>query len=68
MKNVPRKRLSFKVTPRINDEITKILHITKLKKTELVKGLVSQMDRDIVRLKKTEKIDLLQTIAAVATC
>jgi len=68
MKNVPRKRLSFKVTPRINDEITEILHVTKLKKTDLIKGLVSQIDQDIVRPKTPKKLATLQTIAAVVTC
>ncbi|HJM49287.1 MAG TPA: hypothetical protein QGF63_05490 [Alphaproteobacteria bacterium] len=62
---VPRKRLSFKVTPRLKEEIDTILEVTKLKKTDVIKGLVMQINEDIVRPKKPRDLAELQRLAAV---
>ena len=62
---IPKKRLSFKVTPRLDGEINLIMHFSKLKKTEIIKGLVMQIDKDIVQPKKPRHLAELQRLAAV---
>ena len=53
------------MTPRLKEEIDTILEVTKLKKTDVIKGLVMQINEDIVRPKKPRDLAELQRLAAV---
>jgi hypothetical protein len=63
---VPRRRLSFKVTPRLNNEIEEIMETMSLNRTDMFKSLVLQIDKDIVRPKKPKYLAELQTLAAIS--
>lgn len=63
----PKRRLSFKVTPRLNDEIDKIVEKSNLTKSDLIKSLVMQIDEDILQPKSPQNIKELRRLAAVAT-
>lgn len=62
----PTRRLSFKVTPRLEGEIDRITRAASLKRTDLIKGLVMQIDRDIVQPRRPRHLAELRRLAAVA--
>lgn len=62
----PKRRLSFKVTPRLNGEIDKMVEESKLTKSELIKSLVMQIDEDILQPKSPQNMKELRRLAAVA--
>lgn len=62
----PKRRLSFKVTPRLNGEIDKIIEKSNLTKSELIKSLVMQIDEDILQPKSPQNMKELRRLAAVA--
>ncbi len=64
--SVPKRRLSFKVTPRLDGEIRSIMESSKLRKTELIKHLILQIYKDIVQPKKPKYLAELRHLAAVA--
>jgi hypothetical protein len=63
----PKRRLSFKVTPRLNGEIDKIIERSKLTKSDLIKSLVMQIDEDILQPKSPHNMKELRRLAAVAS-
>jgi len=62
----PSKRLSFKVTPRLYDEINSIIDATHLSKTDMIKGIVQEIEKDIVRPEKPKHLAELQRLAVVS--
>lgn len=64
--DVPRKRLSFKVAPRLNNDIKKIMEASSLNRTDVIRGLVMQINQDIIRPRKPKYFAELQRLAAVA--
>jgi len=62
----PSKRLSLKVTPRLYDEITFITTTTHLSKTEMIKEIVQEIEREIVRPEKPKHLAELQRLAMVS--
>jgi|EndMetStandDraft_4_1072995.scaffolds.fasta_scaffold47924_2 hypothetical protein len=65
--HAPKRRLSFKVTPRLSSEIDKIIEKSKLTKSDLIKSLVMQIDEDILQPKSPHNIGELRRLAAVAS-
>ena len=65
--DVPRKRLSFKVAPRLNNDIEKIMKASSLNRTEVIRGLVIQINHDINRPNKPKFLAELRRLAAVAS-
>jgi hypothetical protein len=65
--NAPKRRLSFKVTPRLSSEIDKIVEKSKLTKSDLIKSLVMQIDEDILQPKSPHNMKELRRLAAVAS-
>lgn len=65
---IPRRRLSFKVTPRLDSDIKRIMRISNLNRTDVIKGLVMLIDKDIVRPRKPKHLTELKRLAAVAAC
>lgn len=63
----PKRRLSFKVTPRLSGEIDKIIEKSNLTKSDLIKSLVMQIDEDILQPKLPHNMKELRRLAAVAT-
>jgi hypothetical protein len=63
----PRRRLSFKVTPRLNSEIDRIIEKSNLTKSDLIKSLVMQIDEDILQPKSPHNMKELRRLAAVAS-
>lgn len=63
----PKRRLSFKVTPRLNGEIDRIIEKSKLTKSDLIKSLVMQIDEDILQPKSPLNMKELRRLAAVAS-
>ena len=61
----PKRRLSFKVTPRLSEEIDKIVEKSNLTKSDLIKSLVMQIDEDILQPKSPQNIKELRRLAAV---
>jgi hypothetical protein len=65
--DAPKRRLSLKVTPRLNGEIDKIIERSKLTKSDLIKSLVMQIDEDILQPKSPHNMKELRRLAAVAS-
>jgi hypothetical protein len=65
--HAPKRRLSFKVTPRLNSEIDMIMKKSKLTKSDLIKSLVMQIDEDILQPKSPHNMKELRRLAAVAS-
>ena len=66
-KKVPTKRLSLKVAPRLYDEFEYIMDATDLKTTGMIKEIVQEIEKDIVRPKKPKHLVELQRLAMVTT-
>jgi hypothetical protein len=64
----PKKRLSFKVTPRLDDDFERMVRTSKLSRTDLIKTLVMQIASDIVQPKKPKYLEELRRLAVVSTC
>lgn len=64
--NTPRKRLSFKVTPRLEGELLHLSEVTKLKKTDIIKGLILRIEADILQPETPQGLRALRDLAAVA--
>ena len=62
---IPTKRLSFKVSKPMDQEFLELMDLGGLKKTELIKGAIIQIDRDIVQRNKPRRLAELQRLAAV---
>jgi hypothetical protein len=65
--DAPKRRLSFKVTPRLSGEIDKIIERSKLTKSDLIKSLVMQIDEDILQPKSPHNMKELRRLAAVSS-
>lgn len=65
--HAPKRRLSFKVTPRLSSEIDRIIKKSKLTKSDLIKSLVMQIDEDILQPKFPHNMKELRRLAAVAS-
>ena len=65
--SAPKRRLSFKVTPRLNDEIDKITKRSNLSKSDLIKSLVMQIELEILQPKSPHNLGELRRLAAVAS-
>jgi metal-responsive CopG/Arc/MetJ family transcriptional regulator len=65
--DAPKRRLSFKVTPRLSSEIDKIIERSKLSKSDLIKSLVMQIDEDILQPKSPINMKELRRLAAVSS-
>jgi len=65
--SAPKRRLSLKVTPRLNDEINKITKRSNLTKSDLIKSLVMQIDLEILQPKSPANLGELRRLAAVAS-
>jgi hypothetical protein len=63
----PKRRLSFKVTPRLSGEIDKIIKRSKLSKSDLIKSLVMQIYEDILQPKSPHNMKELRRLAAVSS-
>lgn len=61
-----RRRLSMKVTPSLSSRVERLMEMSKLNRTDLLKSLVVQIDKDIVKPAKPANLDKLQALAAVA--
>lgn len=64
--DVPRKRLSFKVAPRLNNDIEKIMKASSLNRTEVIRRLMIQINHDINLPEKPKYLAELKRLAAVA--
>lgn len=64
--DVPRRRLSLKVTPRLFKEIEVITTTARRNRTDVIKGIVAQIHHDIVQPDVPRNLDELQRLAAVA--
>lgn len=63
-----RRRLSLKVSPAVAGSIERLMRASGLNRTDLLKALVIQIDRDIVAPARPARLAELRTLAAVATC
>jgi hypothetical protein len=61
-----RRRLSMKVTSFLSDRVDGLMIQTNLNRTDLLKSLVVQIDKDIVKPAKPANLAKLQDLAAVA--
>ncbi len=62
---IPRRRLSFKVSPRTEHTMQKIMSSSGLTKTQLVRSIVHQIKTDLITPAKPKNIGTLRDIAAV---
>ena len=62
---VPKRRLSFKVTPRLNNDLNLIMESAGLRRTDVIKGLVIQIKNEIVEPKRPRHLAELQRLAVV---
>lgn len=61
-----RRRLSMKVTASLSERVHELMAATRLNKTDLLKALVVQIDKDVVKPAKPANLAKLRTIAAIA--
>ena len=62
---IPRRRLSFKVSPRTDHSMQEIMSSSGLTKTQLVRGIVHQIETDLITPAKPRNMGTLRDIAAV---
>ena len=60
---MPKRRISLKITPRLNDLVIQLTQDLKVKKTELIKGLIMKIDDDIVNQNQPHKIEEFRRLA-----
>lgn len=65
-KGVPRRRLSMKISPRMDEELRSLMAASGREKTEVVRGLIHLIGDEIVHPASPRGLDKLRDIAAVA--
>lgn len=63
-----RRRLSMKISPAMSRNVDQLLQATKLSKTDLIKSLVVQIEKDIVEPKNPANLRELKTLATISNC
>lgn len=63
--DAPKRRLSFKVTPQLNDALDHILDTTSMTKTDIIKALVVKIYEDIIQSPSPRDLRELRRLAAV---
>lgn len=63
----PRKRLSFKLTPRMEAEVQKLMERSKLNRTDLMRSLVAEIELAVVKPETPPDLPALQDLAAVVS-
>lgn len=66
--NSPRRRLSMRVSPAMSRSLDRLMAATKLNRTELLKSLVAQIEKDIVEPRHPANLKELKTLASIASC
>lgn len=56
----------MKVTASLSERVHELMAATRLNKTDLLKALVVQIDKDVVKPAKPANLAKLRTIAAIA--
>ncbi|MGP6090021.1 hypothetical protein [Antarctobacter jejuensis] len=64
---IPKRRLSVKVAPRTDASIQELMKASGLKKSHLIRGIVYEIEEDIVRPDKPKDLQKLREIAMVVT-
>lgn len=62
---IPNRRLSFKVSPRMDRDVRSVMEETGLTKTELVRAVVMKIEQDLIAQESPHLVRELQDIAAV---
>lgn len=63
-----RKRLSMKVSPAMSRTVEHLAETTQLSKTDLIKGAIVQISREIVGPARPARLDELRSLALFANC
>jgi hypothetical protein len=63
--DTPRKRLSFKMTPRMDAEVQALMERSGLNRTDLMRGLVGEIEQAVVKPDEPEELLALRDLAAV---
>ncbi|MCF8470234.1 MAG: hypothetical protein K9G30_05575 [Parvibaculum sp.] len=63
-----RKRLSMKVSPAMSRTVEHLAETTRLSKTDLIKGAIVQISREIVGPARPARLDELRSLAQFANC
>lgn len=63
-----KKRLSMKVSPAMSRTVEHLAERTRLSKTELIKGAIVQISREIVGPARPARLDELRSLALFANC